>query len=120
MFAVKADPARQRLNCKITGAITEEELKNAADLIKGEATKLSPGWAAAVDLRGMGAVSPAQMAALGQAQKAILETGARKMGTLLRDPKLEMQLSRAGGKAGVNDMTQRFVNEAEWERFLAS
>lgn len=119
MYAAQADPDRQRMSIVSDQALTPDEFRQLIRAVEGEAAKLSPGWVAAVDLRGMWINDPFINEQFGQLQKALLAGKAGKIGTLLDSDPLKMRLAQSGAQTQSNILTQRFHDPEAWERFLS-
>jgi len=52
-------------------------------------------------------------------QEALLAGKARKIGTLLDSDPLKMRLGQSGAQTRSNELTRRFHDPEEWERFLS-
>jgi len=119
MFQAQADPDRQRMDVRIDQALTPEEFGRLVDAIAGESASLKPGWAAAVDLRGMWIRDPFVNEQFRLLQDALLSGKAGKIGTLLDSDAVKMRLWQTGTQTHSNALTKRFHSPAEWERFLS-
>lgn len=119
MYAAKATPDRQRMDVRIDQALTPEESRELIDAVGKEAASLEPGWAAAVDLRGMWISDPFVNEQFCSLQAALLSGKAGKIGTLLDNDSVKMRLWQAGMQTCSNALTQRFRDVAQWERFLS-
>jgi len=119
MFAAKADPDRQRMSIVSDQALMPDDFQQLVQGVEREAARLSPGWVAAVDLRGMGIDDPFINEQFGLLQKAFLAGKACKIATLLDSDPLKMRLGQSGAQTRSNDLTRRFHDPAEWERFLS-
>jgi len=119
MFSLNADPERQRLTIVSDQALDAEEMRQLIGAMKAEAAKLKPGWAAAVDFRGMWVNSPFVNELFRSLQEALLSSGAGKIGTLLDSDPLKMRLWQSGVETRSNELTRRFHDADEWEAFLS-
>jgi hypothetical protein len=119
MFSAVALPDRQRMDVVIDQALTPAEVGRLIEVVGKEAGKLKPGWAAAVDLRGMWISDPFVNEQFRLLQDALLSGKAGKIGTLLDSDSVKMRLWQAGTQTHSNALTQRFHDTAEWERFLS-
>jgi len=119
MYATKTDLDRQRMDILINEALTAEDFQQLIDNIKLEATQLTSGWVAAVDLRGMWVDNPFINQQFEALQEALLDSQAGKIGTLLESDPIKMHLWQAGTRTRSNAITQRFHNLEEWEKFLS-
>ena len=120
MFSAEADPDRQRMLVSSDQAMTPAEFRQLIDAVGREAARLKPGWAAAVDFRGMWINSSFVNEQFRQLQDALLAGGAGRIGTLLDSDALKMRLWQSGAQTHSNERTQRFHDADEWERFLAA
>jgi hypothetical protein len=100
-------------------AMTPEEFQRLVEAVEREAARLKPGWAAAVDFRGMWVNDSFVNEQFRQLQDALLAGKAGKIGTLLDSDALKMRLWQSGTQTRSNEMTLRFHDSDEWERFLA-
>jgi len=119
MFGAKADPDRQLMEILINQALSVNDFTQLIDAIKLEATRLQPGWVAAVDLRGMWVDDPFINQQFEALQEALLDSLAGKIGTLLDSDPIKMHLWQAGARTRSNEITRRFYHLEEWERFLS-
>jgi hypothetical protein len=119
MFFANADSERQRMDVHIDQALTPAEFRKLIEAVGKEAVKLKPGWAAAVDLRGMWISDPFVNEQFRGLQDALLSGKAGKIGTLLDSDSLKMRLWQAGTQTRSNALTQRFHDASQWERFLS-
>jgi hypothetical protein len=119
MFIAQADSTLNRLCITADQALKAEDFTCLIEQICGEAGKLQAGWVAALDLRGMWIEDPFFGDQVKQLQRALLECGAQKIGTLLDNSSIQMYLGQAGLKTHANEITQRFFNERSWEEFLS-
>jgi len=119
MFEVKCDSDRQRLDIIADQALSAKEFQTIISAIKSNACQLSPGFVVAVDFRGMWVEDPFLNERFKLLQEALLECGARKIGTLLDNPAVRMRLSQQGQKTRSNEITRRFYDLKEWEEFLS-
>ncbi len=120
MFSADADPDRQRMLVSSDQAMTPEEFQQLIEAVGREAARLKPGWAAAVDFRGMWINSSFVNEQFRQLQDALLAGKAGKIGTLLDSDALKMRLWQSGAQTHSNERTRRFHDADEWERFLAA
>jgi len=120
MFSADADPDRQRMQVSSDQAMTPEEFQQLIDAVRREASRLKPGWAAAVDFRGMWINSSFVNEQFRQLQDALLAGKAGRIGTLLDSDALKMRLWQSGAQTHSNERTQRFHDADEWERFLTA
>ncbi len=118
-YAAKADPDRQRPEVRSDQALSPEEFRQLIEAVGSEAVRLKPGWAAAVDFRGMWIDGSFVNEQFRQLQAALLTGKAGKIGTLLDSDALKMRLWQSGTKTHSNERTRRFRDAGEWERFLA-
>jgi len=119
MIEVKAYPDRQRLDITADCALSPADVQHIIETMKLEAGKLSPGWAAAVDFRGMQVQDSSLNEQIELLQEALLKNGAHKIGTLLDNQYVRMRLIQAGMSTHSNEITQRFADKKEWESYLA-
>ena len=119
MFAANAIPDRQRMDVIIDQALKPAEFRQLIESVGKEAVKLKPGWAAAVDLRGMWISDPFVNEQFRLLQDALLSGKADKIGTLLDSDAVKMRLWQAGTQTRSNAVTKRFHDVAQWERFLS-
>ena len=119
MYAAKATPDRQRMDVRIDQALTPDEFRELIDAVGKEAASLQPGWAAAVDLRGMWISDPFVNEQFRSLQDALLSGKAGKIGTLLDSDSVKMRLWQAGAQTRSNTLTRRFHDPVQWERFLS-
>ena len=119
MFTAKAIPDRQRMDVCIDQALTPAEFRQLIEAVGKEAALLKPGWAAAVDLRGMWISDPFVNEQFRSLQDALLSGRAGKIGTLLDSDSVKMRLWQAGTQTRSNALTKRFHDPAQWERFLS-
>ncbi len=119
MFEVKCDSDKQRLDIVADQALSPEDFQTIIAAIKSHACALSPGFVVAVDFRGMWVDDPFLNERFKLLQEALLECGARKIGTLLDNPAVRMRLSQQGQRTRSNEITRRFHDPREWEEFLA-
>jgi len=119
-YAAKADPDRQRLEVHSDQALSPEEFHQLIEAVGREAVRLKPGWAAAVDFRGMWIDSSFVNEQFRMLQNALLAGKAGKIGTLLDSDALKMRLWQSGMQTHSNERTRRFHDADEWERFLAA
>ncbi len=120
MFSAVADAERQRLLVSSDQAMTPEEFRQLIEGVGREAARLKPGWAAAVDFRGMWINSSFVNEQFRLLQDALLAGKAGKIGTLLDSDPLKMRLWQSGVQTHSNERTRRFHDAGEWERFLAA
>ncbi len=120
MFEVRCDADKQRLDIVADQALSPEEFQTIISAIKSQACHLSPGFVVAVDFRGMWVEDPFLNERFKLLQEALLECGARKIGTLLDNPAVRLRLSQQGQFTRSNEITRRFHDQKEWETFLAS
>jgi hypothetical protein len=120
MFSADADPARQRMLVSSDQAMTPEEFQQLIEAVSREAARLKPGWAAAVDFRGMWINSSFVNEEFRQLQDALMAGKAGKIGTLLDSDALKMRLWQSGLQTRSNERTRRYHDADEWERFLAA
>ncbi len=119
MYSAKAALDRQRMDVRVDQALTREEFRKLIEAVGEEAASLKPGWAAAVDLRGMWISDPFVNEQFRSLQDALLSGKAGKIGTLLDSDSLKMRLWQAGTQTRSNALTQRFHDVDQWERFLS-
>jgi hypothetical protein len=119
MFHVISDPDRQRMTIVSDQALSSDDFQKLIDSITAEASRLRPGWAAAVDFRGMWVTDPFIIEQFQRLQDAIIASHAGKIGTLLDSDPLKMRLWQSGEKTRSNELTRRFYDPDEWERFLS-
>ena len=118
MIEVKAYPDRQRLDIIADGALGPGDFRQIIELLRIEAANLEPGWAAAVDFRGVRSDDPYLNEQIELLQEELLKDGANKIGTLLDNQYVRMRLIQAGLSTHSNDITQRFADKKEWEAYL--
>jgi len=119
MFDVKCDSDKQRLDIVADQALSAEEFQTIISAIQSNARQLSPGFVVAVDFRGMWVDDPFLNERFKLLQEALLDCGARKIGTLLDNPAVRMRLSQQGQMTRSNEITRRFYDQDEWEKFLS-
>jgi len=119
MFRAEADPDHQRMAIVSGQALTQEEFQQLIGAIGVEAVKLKAGWAAAVDFRGMWVTDPFINEQFQLLQDAILANRAGKIGTLLDSDPLKMRLWQSGTRTRSNEVTRRFHDPGDWERYLS-
>jgi hypothetical protein len=119
MIEVKSNAEIQRMDVIADQALTPDEIQGIIDAIKAEASKLTPGFVVAVDFRGMWVNDSYLNERIKGLQEALLSCGARKIGTLLDNPSVQMRLSQEGFRTNSNQITQRFYDEQQWEEYLA-
>jgi len=119
MFRAEADPDHQRMAIVSDQALTQEEFQQLIGAIGVEAVKLKAGWAAAVDFRGMWVTDPFINEQFQRLQDAIVANRAGKITTLLDSDPLKMRLWQSGTQTKSNEVTRRFHDPADWERFLS-
>lgn len=119
MFSAKADPDRRRMAVSSDQALTPDEFEQLIQSVGHEAASLKPGWAAAVDFRGMWISDSFVNEQFRKLQDALLAGKAGKIGTLLDSDALKMRLWQSGTQTRSNERTQRFHDESQWERFLS-
>lgn len=119
MVEVKANPEQQRMSIRLDQALTPEEFQHMLASIEMEADKLTTGWVAAVDMRGMWVSDPYLSNRFINLQETLLCCGACKIATLLDNTAVHMQLGQAGLKTHSNEITKRFYRQQEWESYLA-
>jgi hypothetical protein len=119
MFDVKCDSDKQRLDIVADQALSAQEFQTIISAIKSNACQLAPGFVVAVDFRGMWVEDPFLNERFKLLQEALLDCGARKVGTLLDNPTVRMRLSQQGQKTHSNEITRRFYDQDEWEKFLS-
>jgi hypothetical protein len=119
MFSAAADPDRQRMLVSSDQAMMPDEFQQLIEAVRREAARLKPGWAAAVDFRGMWINSSFVNEQFRHLQDALLAGKAGKIGTLLDSDALKMRLWQSGTQTHSNERTRRFHDADEWERFLA-
>jgi len=85
MFDVKCDSDKQRLDIVADQALSAEEFQTIISAIQSNARQLSPGFVVAVDFRGMWVDDPFLNERFKLLQEALLDCGARKIGTLIFD-----------------------------------
>lgn len=119
MIEVKSNMDNQRLYIVADQALSPEDVQSIISEIEIESGKLRPGFAVAVDFRGMWVKDSYLNERIKALQEALLACGARKIGTLLDSLSVQMRLSQEGLKTHSNEITRRFYNEQEWEEFLA-
>jgi hypothetical protein len=119
MFEVRCDSDKQRLDIVADQALSAEEFQTIISAIKSHACKLSAGFVVAVDFRGMWVEDPFLNERFKLLQEALLDCGARKIGTLLDNPAVRLRLSQQGLKTRSNEITRRFYDPEEWEEFLS-
>lgn len=120
MFFIKADTSTQRLNVTIQQIDDAEDLKSILFIANREVIKLNPGWTAALDFRGMGALEEKLMNYLKELQRSFLNNNVGRIVTLVDNVVLKMQLILMGKESGAYDISSRFSSEKEWKAFLAS
>lgn len=118
MFHAKAVPEVQRMDVRIDQALTGDEFRQLVEEVGRAAGELRPGWAAAVDLRGMWINDPFVNEQFCRLQDALVSGGAGRIGTLLDNDALKMRLWQAGCQTHSNALTERFHDPARWEDFL--
>lgn len=119
MIEVKSDAENQRLYIISDQALNPDEVQEIISRMRVEVKNLHPGFAVAVDFRGMWVKDPYLNERIKTLQEALLACGARKIGTLLDNPAVRLRLSQEGQRTRSNEITQRFYTEQEWEKFLA-
>jgi hypothetical protein len=119
MIEVASNTDTQRLYVTADQALSPEDVQGIIRAIQTEAGKLQPGFAVAVDFRGMWVNDSYLNERIKVLQEALLTCGARKIGTLLDNPSVQMRLSQEGLKTRSNEITRRFYDEQEWEAYLA-
>ncbi len=120
MYELNSARINQRLDAGVTGSMTVDEHIAFNRDLKQHVQKLRPGWTCAVDLSQMKVHAPELVPYMQEAQQIVLAAEVGKMGTLLRYTTQKLQTNRSGTKTGVNKMTQRFFDRAEWDAFLSS
>jgi len=118
MYSAKADLTCQRMDIIANQALSTDDFNKWIEQIKQQANDLKHGWIAAVDLRGMWVEDPFFNENVKGLQDTLLSSGAGRIGTLLDNRAVHMQLGQAGIKTRSNAITRRFYNEQEWESFL--
>jgi hypothetical protein len=118
MFIAEADFAKNRLYITANQALNPDDFDTLIKQICCEASKLQPGWAAAIDLRGMWIEDLFFGDRIKLLQSTLLECGAARIGTLLDNTSIQTYLGQAGLKTHSNKITERFFNEKSWEEFL--
>ena len=119
MFEVKCDSDKQRLDIVADQALSSEDFQTIISAVRSNACKLSPGFTVAVDFRGMWVEDSFLNERFKLLQEALLDCGARKIGTLLDNPAVRLRLSQQGLKTRSNEITRRFYDPDEWENFLS-
>ena len=119
MIEVDCNDETQRLNITADQALSSDDIQGITRSIEAEACKLKPGFVVAVDFRGMWVNDPYLNEGLKLLQEALLNCGARKIGTLLDNPSMQMRLTQEGQKTRSNEITKRFYDEQAWEAYLA-
>jgi len=119
MFEVRSDSDKQRLDIVADQALSPEDFQAIISAIKSNAGELCPGFLAAVDFRGMWVEDPFLNERFKLLQEALLDCGARKIGTLLDNPAVRLRLSQQGMKTRSNEITRRFYDLDEWKNFLS-
>jgi len=120
MYSAIAIPDLQRMDVRIDQALVPGEFQRLIEAVQKEGQKLTPGWAAAVDLRGMWISDPFVNEQFRSLQDALLSGMAGKIGTLLDSDSVKMRLWQAGTQTRSNALTERFHDAAQWERFLSN
>jgi hypothetical protein len=100
-------------------ALTAGEFRQLILALEKEAKTLDPGWAAAVDFRGMWISDPFINEQFQALQDALLTAKAGRIGTLLDSDPLKMRLWQSGSQTRSNELTQRFHDAERWEQFLS-
>lgn len=118
MVGAQADPSKQKLNIRADEAISPEDMQRLIARIQVEAKKLEPGWVAAIDLRGVWVSDPNFYEQIKRLQKALIDLGVRKVGTLIDNYVIQILLGQAGSRTNANMITKRFYTEQEWNQFL--
>ncbi len=119
MFEVKCDKNVQRLDVIADQALSPEDFQAIISAIKSGACQLTAGFVVGVDFRGMWVEDPFLNEQFKLLQEALLECGARRIGTLLDNPAVRLRLSQEGQRTRSNEITQRFNDPLEWEQFLS-
>ena len=118
MHSIKADPIRQRLLMSVSGRPTNDEIEKLTAETMAEVGKLRPGYVVAIDLRGMAVLDQESAIGIARVQKVMISGSPSKVGTLVDNQILMLQLSRQGKAADSNRLTERFMDEPAWHQFL--
>lgn len=118
MVGAQAIIEKQQLNILVDQAVTPEEMDNLISAIQAEASKLQPGWTAALDMRGIWICSPYFYEEIKHLQQSMIEFGASRIGTLIDNYVIKILLGQAGLRTHANVIAQRFYEEKEWKAFL--
>jgi CheY-like chemotaxis protein len=118
-FKVKSDVSRNRLMIRASGRPTEADLSAIMAQVGRELLHLAPGYVVWIDLRGTTFVDQAIYLPLEQLYALVVSQSPSKVGTLLDDLTVRMQVTRIGGRAGIHTLEKQFTDEQAWQRFLS-
>jgi hypothetical protein len=114
VFDAKADVAKNRLYITLKGFLTDEEAKNAADLVIAEIRRLRPGFDVITDVSEFKATSPVGTQDIARGQKAAVDGGARRFVRVVSQEILGVhQFQRVAKTTGVTAEVAGSVAEAE-------
>lgn len=118
MVRAQAVPAKRQLLVKADQAISQEDMDQLIDCIRIEARHLPPGFAAALDLRGVWIADPYFYERIKNLQLTLIDLGAAKIGTLIDNYVMHILLGQAGQRTRANLIAKRFYDEREWQLYL--
>lgn len=101
MFEVKSEPAKNRLFIKLSGFMTPEEAKQAADQVIKVVSHLKTGYAAINDITEFKPGREEVQNEIVRAQKFLTENGAKVVIRVVKSVSGEMQFKRLTDKAKI-------------------
>jgi hypothetical protein len=119
MFEVKSDAVKNRLYIKISGFITDQELKEATDKIISNLNGLKPGFDVINDISGIKAGGmPKNTDSLIHAQGLIKKAGVNRIIRVVASVMTKLQFSESGMKAGYAKDAETAPSLEEAEKML--
>jgi hypothetical protein len=114
-FEIRADALRNRLYCRMTGFMTDDDAVRVADTIIDEIQKLKPGFAIINDIRDLKPTSQTATDHMKRAQEASVKHGSGRVIRVVGDQVVtQIQWNRTlKAVRGTGAETARTVEEAE-------
>ena len=113
-YEIKSDLSKNRLFVTLSGFLTDEQMKTAADMVISETKKLKPGFSVINDISNFQPASKAGTEEIQKAQIFVKNNGAGRIVRIVKDNALaNMQFSRVTKTAGYNVDEATSVEEAE-------
>ena len=117
-YKVKSDVSRSRLMIRASGRPTEADLSVIMAEVGRELLHLEPGYVVWIDLRGTTFVDHTIDVPLEQFHALVVSQSPSRVGTLLDDLLVRMQVTRISSQAGSHTLEKQFTDAQAWRRFL--